>query len=218
MDTAGELLMKLSCKSCFPVAMEKDFKSILYPNVSEILHSEVVSYVQWMQSQLNDWVGRANEVIKHSVETIKSVYPNAVVAMYGDYHTGLFTPWSDFDINCVAYEDTDQLDKVSPEVVSQTLSRVFEQDSSIFKAVRCGERGPKSAFLELECGSRYQDRRVFINLREDKSQHRAEELIRRYLETFKFVRPLYYVLVKFFKNMMLSKGWGRTFDNEVLYA
>lgn len=214
-DTRGGLLMRLSCQSCFPGAVERDFKDIHYPNVSEILHNEVVNYVQWMQSQLNAWMDRANDIIRHSVEAIKQAYPHAVVVMYGEYHTGLFTPWSDFDINCVAYEDADQLQKVPLEVVSRTLGKVFAQDTSIFKEVLGGgEKGPKGAFIELRCGSRYEERRVFINLREDKNQYRVEDLIQRYMETFKCLKPLYYVLVKLFANLGLSRGWGRSCDPE----
>ena len=67
-----------------------------------------------------------------------------------------------------------------------------------------GEKGPKGAFIELRCGSRYEERRVFINLREDKNQYRVEDLIQRYMGTFKCLKPLYYVLVKLFANLRIN--------------
>lgn len=60
--------------------------------------------------------------------------------------------------------------------------------------------------LKLECKEEFDNRRIEISLREDKNLHRIENIITKYIQTYKFLEPLYFVLKKFLYNTKLCNG------------
>lgn len=57
--------------------------------------------------------------------------------------------------------------------------------------------------LSLECKEEFDNRKIEINLREEKQLHRIENVIMLYMKTYKFLEPLYFVLKKFLFNTKL---------------
>lgn len=57
--------------------------------------------------------------------------------------------------------------------------------------------------LSLECKEEFDNRKIEINLREDKTPYRIENVIQSYMKTYKFLEPLYFVLKKFLYNTKL---------------
>lgn len=55
----------------------------------------------------------------------------------------------------------------------------------------------------MECKEEYNGRKIDISLREDKHMHKIDDIIKDYMEKYKFLQPLYFVLKKFLYNAKL---------------
>lgn len=164
-------------------------------------------YLHWLKSKVKVWQLKANRIIEEVQETILQTYPRAVVSVTGSYYTKCFVPWSNFNFSVSAVDSHGS--KIKPEEMMDCLVTEFSRKSDMLNQIKYGTinhrtyRGQQLTMLSLECKEEFDKRKIEINLREDKTPYRIENIIQAYMKTYKFLEPLYYVLKKFLHNTEL---------------